>query len=64
LIKDSIMEHDIINDFEIALLRCPECADEMKLSIYKNESIRNTYCTNCEKAVYWTRVEKPTDKGE
>jgi len=58
------MENDIITSFELALLRCPECADEMKLSIYKTEPFRYTYCMNCEKAVHWTRVEKPTDKGE
>ena len=46
-----------IDETEIALMRCPKCKDEKKLSIFKGDLIRNTYCMKCEHAVIWEKVE-------
>lgn len=46
-----------MSDYEIVTARCPECVREMKLSFFKGESHRHTYCMKCGKAVLWKKVE-------
>jgi len=44
--------------WEIALLRCPECGQLRKMTIFKGVPIRNTWCWLCKKAVSWQRVDQ------
>lgn len=43
-------------EYEIALMRCPDCRKEQYLSIYRGENIRNTYCIKCGHAVIWEKI--------
>ena len=47
-----------VRDTEIALMRCPYCKTEKKLSVFKGEEIRHTYCRVCEHSVKWGRVDE------
>jgi hypothetical protein len=54
----------VSDEYEIALMRCPDCGKEMNLSIFKGESIRNTYCGTCGHAVIWEKVEMEEEEKE
>ena len=43
------------DEWELAILVCPSCQREKKMSILKAQEVRYTYCIHCSRAVEWER---------
>lgn len=45
-------------NYEIVIAKCPECSKIKKLSFFKNENTRFTFCITCGEVVLWKKLEQ------
>lgn len=45
-----------MNKFEVAMMKCPICSTERKISVDSRSNIRNTFCIKCDRPVIWKRT--------
>ena len=44
-------------NFEIVIAECSQCSHIKKLSFFKGETTRYTFCINCNKPVIWNKIK-------
>lgn len=49
---DNTPEHD----WEVKLMKCPECKKQMKMAVDKESDHRKTFCRQCNQSVLWETV--------